>query len=306
MALPCNGADKDETPGEFELQNVPVGSYSIVETIAPAGYVLDATPLTANVTSPMASPYTANAGSVTNRLGTISWVKNGPDGTELLGGAIFTITPNPRTGSGTLIVGDDGDNDADKTPGEFQVTGVRVNVAGGYSIAETTPPAGYIGDSSVATVNPTTANPDASVAAGTWINTLGSLAWEKRDGSGALLGGATFLLEGPNGLSLTILDNDANDADKDNGQFKVNGLKLGDYTVTETIAPAGYVMDMAPRNATLHGGRCRRRDHHRLRQHPGLAVLGQEGRQGQPARRRHLPRHRPVRLRRDRPGQLRP
>ncbi len=133
----------------------------------------------------MASPYTANAGSVTNRLGTISWVKNGPNGTDLLGGAIFTITPNPRTGSGTLIVGDDGDNDADKTPGEFQVTGVRVNVAGGYSIAETTPPAGYVGDSSVATVNPTTANPDVSVAAGTWINTLGSLAWEKRDGNGA-------------------------------------------------------------------------------------------------------------------------
>ena len=124
-------------------------------------------------------------------------------------------------------------------------------MAGGYSIAETTPPAGYVGDTSVATVNPTTANPDVSVAAGTWINTLGSLAWEKRDGSGALLGGATFLLAGPNGLSLTILDNDTNDADKDNGQFKVNGLKLGDYTVTETIAPAGYVMDTTPRSTTL-------------------------------------------------------
>ncbi len=32
VALPCNGPDKDETPGEFELQNVPVGSYTIVET----------------------------------------------------------------------------------------------------------------------------------------------------------------------------------------------------------------------------------------------------------------------------------
>ena len=254
VAVPCAGADHDETPGEFELRDLTVGRYTITEIAAPAGYVLDATPLTAEITSPMAAPYTANAGSVTNSLGTISWTKEGPDGSTLLGGATFTITPNPTTGSGALVVIDNGANDADKDAGRFSVTGVFVDRAGGYSIAETAAPAGYVLDTSVVVVNPTTANPDVSVAAGTWVNMLGSLRWEKRDGSQALLGGATFLVTGPNGYSLTILDNDANDADRDAGQLQVNGLFLGAYSVTETVAPAGFVMDTTPRNATLTQG----------------------------------------------------
>jgi uncharacterized repeat protein (TIGR01451 family) len=249
---PCLGPDKDGTGGEFELTQLTTGTYTIKETIAPAGYVLDGKVLTAEITSTLKSPYVVSAGSVKNTLGSISWVKNGPDGKALLGGATFTITPNPQTGTGTLVVVDDGANDADKTPGEFKVVDVLVDSkAPHYSIAETAAPAGYVGDASVVTVNPTTANPNVSVDAGTWINTLGSLAWEKRDGAGALLGGATFRVTGANGFDVTVLDNDDNDADKDNGQFKLTGLLLGGYTVNETIAPAGYVRDTAPRNATL-------------------------------------------------------
>ncbi len=250
---PCTGADKDATPGEFELRQVPTGTYTIVETQAPSGYVLDPDELTAVVSQTLKAPYTVDAGSVTNTLGSISWVKNGPNGTSLLGGATFTITPNPQTGTGTLVVVDNDAKDADKTDGEFTVADVLVD-KGAYSIAETAAPAGYVGDTSVAQVSPTTANPHVSVAAGTWINTLGSLAWEKRDGDGALLGGATFRVTGPGGFDRTVVDNDAHDADTDAGQFRLTGLFLGDYTVTETVAPAGYVRDTTPRNATLTAG----------------------------------------------------
>ena len=255
VGIPCTGADRDETPGELELQGIPVGAYTITEIAAPAGYVLDPTPLNAEITSSLAAPYVVNAGSVTNTLGSIAWVKNGPDGSGLLGGATFTITPNPKTGSGTLTVVDNGASDADPDAGEFLVSGVRVDPAApGYTIAETAAPAGYILDASTYAANPTTATPNVTVPAGTWINTLGSLRWEKRDGNGALLGGATFRVTGPGGFDVSVLDNAAADLDKDAGQFELGGLFLGAYTVTETAAPAGYVMDTTPRNATLTQG----------------------------------------------------
>ncbi len=255
VGVPCTGADRDETPGELEIQGVPVGSYTITETVAPSGYVLDSTPLSAAVSSTLAAPYVVNAGSVTNTLGSIAWVKNGPDGTSLLGGATFTVTPNPKTGSGSLTVVDNGANDADPDAGELLVTAVRIDpVAPGYTIAETVPPAGYVGSSATYNANPTTAAPNAVVPAGTWVNTLGSLRWEKRDGDGALLGGATFRVTGPGGFDVTVVDNGAGDSDPDAGQLRLNALFLGSYTVTETVAPAGYVMDTTPRNATLTQG----------------------------------------------------
>ena len=42
----------------------------------------------------------------------------------------------------------------------------------------------------------------------------------------------------------SVLDNDASDADKDAGQFQMNGLILGRYTIHETAAPAGYTLDL--------------------------------------------------------------
>ena len=89
---------------------------------------------------------------------------------------------------------------------------------------------------------------------------LGSLAWEKRDENGALLGGATFTI-GPNnpltgsGAPLSVVDNGANDADPDAGQILVNYVRLGTYVITETVAPAGYAIDDDPtRSATVSAG----------------------------------------------------
>ena len=43
----------------------------------------------------------------------------------------------------------------------------------------------------------------------------------------------------------------ANDADPTPGVFKVANAALGSYTVTETVAPAGYALDPAPRSVTV-------------------------------------------------------
>lgn len=44
VITPCAGPDLDPAPGEFRLANLAWGAYTLVETKAPAGYVLDATP----------------------------------------------------------------------------------------------------------------------------------------------------------------------------------------------------------------------------------------------------------------------
>jgi hypothetical protein len=84
--------------------------------------------------------------------------------------------------------------------------------------------------------------------------TVGSIAWEKRDAAGVLLGGAQFTIT-PDPLDgvgiLTILDNGPGDADPALGQILVLNALPGTYTVTETIAPLGYVIDADPTRVVI-------------------------------------------------------
>ena len=82
-----------------------------------------------------------------------------------------------------------------------------------------------------------------------WI--AGSLSWLKQDDLGNPLGGATFEVcrtfdrfgnDIPDEC-VTVLDNNAPDADPASGQFLLVDLFLGTYTIEETIPPAGYSGD---------------------------------------------------------------
>src|SRR6185436_1970310 len=79
--------------------------------------------------------------------------------------------------------------------------------------------------------------------------TVGSIAWEKRDAGGVLLGGAQFTIS-PDPIVgvgiLTTLDNGPGDADPAPGQILVLNALPGTYTITETVAPPGYVIDADP------------------------------------------------------------
>lgn len=84
----------------------------------------------------------------------------------------------------------------------------------------------------------------------------GSLVWLKHDNNGALLAGATFevcrthnwnsstsSMVDITDVCVSVLDNSAPDVDADGGEFKLDDLILGRYTVRETAAPAGYALD---------------------------------------------------------------
>jgi hypothetical protein len=91
--------------------------------------------------------------------------------------------------------------------------------------------------------------PNSGPATKTWID--GSLKWLKHDSQGNLLGGATFEVcrtddRFGNDIAdecVTVLDNAAPDLDSDPGEFELDGLYLGSYTIAETLPPAGYQGD---------------------------------------------------------------
>ncbi|WEV74022.1 CshA/CshB family fibrillar adhesin-related protein [Bifidobacterium sp. ESL0798] len=78
------------------------------------------------------------------------------------------------------------------------------------------------------------------------VDEPGTLEWSRFDQDGkTLLSGSKWRLNGPDGQSLDIEDCTAEvctglDKDPTPGKFSVTGLKWGDWTITETIAPLGH------------------------------------------------------------------
>ncbi|WP_210602604.1 SpaA isopeptide-forming pilin-related protein [Brevibacterium oceani] len=81
----------------------------------------------------------------------------------------------------------------------------------------------------------------------------GALSWNKVDEDGKALAGAEFTLTGPDGEDFVVADNGELDADEAAGQFEVTDLAWGDYTMTETRAPEGYVLTDETQTVTITG-----------------------------------------------------
>ena len=209
-------------------------------------------------------------------LGSIEWEKRNEAnlGHPLQGGASFTVggASGPFACDGILTnpvtVVDNGANDADSDPGQLKLNNV---CPGSYTVTETVAPAGFALDddptravtvasgSLIQVIGTQAVDDDGNTDESDFHNRLGSISWEKRDETGssphALQGGATFTLGGASGPfscngnvtnPVTVADNGANDADPAAGQIVVNNVCLGTYTVTETAAPAGYLVDDDP------------------------------------------------------------
>ncbi|MBL3685947.1 hypothetical protein D3248_03130 [Leucobacter zeae] len=127
---------------------------------------------------------------------------------------------------------------------------------GKYLIQETAAPAGYeLGTTTVHAVTVTSGTQTITVEN---ARIKGSVSWGKVDPDGEALKGSEWTLTGPAGAgSTTITVTDcigataaacasATDTDQRAGFLKVVGLAWGDYTLVETKAPAGYVLDATP------------------------------------------------------------
>lgn len=181
--------------------------------------------------------------------GSLTIVKHSPTGVGLAG-ATFTVTPNPTTGSGSTNV-------VTGANGTFVFSN---NVKPGvYTVTEIEAPPGYLLPTPASQQVTVGLNESKSV---TFVDPLGGVSWLKHDRAGALLGGATFQITATGGAAaaapwdldsapITVVDNGTRDTDPTAGEISVAGLPTGTYSVVETAAPAGYVLDPAPKNFTV-------------------------------------------------------
>ena len=244
-----NGEDDTDTdPGAFRIANLAWGNYTLTETKAPEGFALDPTPHTFTVG---ATELSITLGDIVNvaaapELGSLSWTKTDADG-KALSGSEWTLSSE----SGDVAVIDNGENDADPANGAFRVTGLAW---GEYTLTETKAPAGFELSTESKTVTITAT--ELNLSFGAIINVpespkSGMLRWNKVDPDGAALLGSEWEVTGPGGDTALVVDNGENDRDPADGALMITGLMWGEYTVVETKAPEGYVLDATPRTVTL-------------------------------------------------------
>ena len=219
-------ADDGTNDGTTVIDNLPLGSDTVVQTTSPAGYnAADPVPVTMTAKDPDAVVTVTNdnggAGSVT--IHTVN-----PAGDPLTG-ACYDVHDAGDTVVGSACDADDGADDG---------TTVVDNLAPGDDVAvQTTPPAGY-NPADDAPFSITVADPDAEITVTNGNGGTGSVTIDTVNIDGDPLSGACYDIQDAGAASA----GSACDADDgaDDGTTTVANLAPGSYEAAQTTPPAGY------------------------------------------------------------------
>jgi hypothetical protein len=269
--------------GTVTLTGVCLGTYTITETIAPAGYSLDPvashqrTCVVADTGVPATEQKCTVSGVVgvtfVDPLGTLTINKVDLNGGAGLAGAVFSISPNPYLCHQPPGLAPTTADLTTPASGTITLTGVCI---GSYTVTETSPPPGYLIDTSLNT-NPQTcvvSEANGQQCSVTFRDVRESLIIRKEaknanttcvplTGAGChdLLGGATFTIT-PNPVtgtgSLTITDNVAPDQFLTTaGVICLDNVLVGSYTIQEVAPfPANYAPDTSTPTVAAAAGSC--------------------------------------------------
>ncbi|KGL37827.1 VaFE repeat-containing surface-anchored protein [Listeria newyorkensis] len=240
------------TNGIVQVDNLEFGDYYFIETEAPAGYELDATPRTftigeGQVTVPFELKVANKA--IEAPAGSVELIKyDEADESKGLAGAEFDLfrgTP----GSGTLV-----SSHVTPASGAFQVNNLEF---GNYYFVETKAPAGYeldatprtftIGEGQVTVPFELQVSNKAIEAP---VGSVELIKYDEAEESKVLAGAEFDLFQGTPG-SGTLVSSHVTPA---SGKFQVNNLEFGNYYFVETKAPTGYELDATPRTFTIGEG----------------------------------------------------
>lgn len=262
------GLDRTYTTGADGLTEqitLPIGEYTLTEMKAPEGYVINGAGRHISVKADgiyLDGGKLGEGAAITIRNAPVNFklrlVKVDADTNQPLANVAF-ILKGKYGGTHSLITGSNGITDTiSLAPGEYTLS--EVAAAEGYAI----PLNGWgftVKEGTVQQVTNTSEVTEWSFNRGLLTLTLknsriyGGLTIEKTDGKdGSGLAGAEFTVAGSDDTPLTFIKNNgryeaatgegasstiATDA---NGKAYITGLKFGNYAVTETKAPEGYVL----------------------------------------------------------------
>ncbi len=262
------GLDRTYTTGADGLTEqitLPIGEYTLTEMKAPDGYVIAGTGRHISVREDgiyLDGGKLGEGAAITIRNAPVNFklrlVKVDADTNQPLANVAF-ILKGKDSGTHSLITGSNGITDTiSLAPGEYTLS--EVAAADGYAI----PLNGWgftVTEGTVQQVTNTSEVTEWNFKGGLLTLTLknsriyGGLTIEKTDGKdGGALAGAEFTVAGSDDTPLTFIKNNgryeaaagegasstiATDA---NGKAYITGLKFGNYAVTETKAPEGYVL----------------------------------------------------------------
>lgn len=261
------GLDKRYTTGADGLTEqitLPIGEYTLTEMKAPESYVINGAGRHISVKADgiyLDGGKLGEGAAITVRNAPVNFklrlVKVDADTNQPLANVAFML--KGEKGAHSLITGSNGITDTiSLAPGKYTLS--EVAAAEGYAI----PLNGWgftVTEGTVQQVTNTSEVTEWNFKGGLLTLTLknsriyGGLTIEKTDGKdGGALAGAEFTISGSDGTPLTFIKNNgryeaatgegasstiATDA---NGTAHITGLKFGNYAVTETKAPEGYVL----------------------------------------------------------------
>lgn len=219
--------------GKLEVADLAPGDYQFVETKAPTGYEMDATPIEFTITKAQAKAAEVEKTNAKTPLkpGTILLTKTDKKTGEVLSGAAFELKDDQGKVLQSDLVTDKSGKIVLETP-----------TPGSYQLVEMEAPTGYVKDTTP--VKFTVKDQAESMALTKTNKTIsGGVLLEKVDeATNQPLAGAEFELQTQAGK---VIETEKMRTD-DNGRLAVKNLEPGNYQLIETKAPAGYQLDAKP------------------------------------------------------------
>ncbi|EJK6757194.1 collagen binding domain-containing protein [Listeria monocytogenes] len=215
--------------GKLEVTDLAPGDYKFVETKAPTGYELDATPVTFTIEFNQATAVNVTKDNVA-KTGSVVLTKLDSKSRSNLAGAEFEL----QTKLGVSLK----DKVVTEANGQLQIDDLA---PGNYQLVETKAPTGYELDATPVEFT-IVFNQQAPIQV-TKTNKMstGSVVLTKTDAETKTpLANATFKLVDEDNNVTENLTTDAS------GKLEITDLVPGDYQLIETKAPAGYELDTVP------------------------------------------------------------